>query len=174
MKTCWCIIEACIYSTPTPSDRKYFALPYSPKCRTRLVQYKLMILCKSQPYLLFWSSTAAKQPILKFSGIRQWPFYYALRVYKGDIWIRKNSLCSIMSGSLLGRLQWVRLIQMSGLVSSEDIFTHRYGRLAQTEYLPVTSPSQQPKSSWNHYMAAQGYKSEWSRKWGRSFTAIMT
>ena len=47
--------------------------------------------------------------------------------------------------SLLGRLEWVILIQMSGLVSSEDIFTHRSGRLAQTEYLPVTSPSQQPK-----------------------------
>lgn len=55
--------------------------------------------------------------------------------------MRKNSLGSIMSGALLGRLERVGLIETSRMVSSEDFFTHRSGSLAQTEHLPVTFPS---------------------------------
>lgn len=105
--------------------------------------------------LLFWSSTTAQQPTLKFSGIRQQWFYFALRFCGSDIWIRQSRDVLLVSvpqclGAKLGRPEWVRLIQIAGLVSSGDFFTHGSERL-NPYHLHVSCPSQKFKGSWNYW-----------------------
>lgn len=155
MKAWLSLIKTFTYCTLTPSDLKYLALPPSPKCRARIVQQCVAINVWIPVYPLFWSSTTAQQPTLKFSGIRQQWFYFALRFCGSDIWIRQSTDVLRVSvpqclRAKLGRPEWVRLIQIAGLVSSGDV-THGSESLNQTYHLHVSCPSQQFKGSWNYW-----------------------
>lgn len=66
MKAWLSLIKTFTYCTLTPSDLKHLALPPSPKCRARIVQQCLLLMYEFQFTLLFWSSTTAQQPTLKF------------------------------------------------------------------------------------------------------------